>query len=153
MPNDDIQYSRDLFFNLIEIIRTVRPQLAIIPHFEDYHRDHKQVSNIAYDAIKAADNSFVLHLGDRYRVPVVLYYRGLNPLNKVDLLVDTSDYFKKIKELVKVYSSQITPRLKQYTEGVPYLAGYYMRTQYAEEFEIPKNLPIFPSSVLSDLQN
>lgn len=151
LPNDDVNYSKELFFRLIEIIREVRPSLAIIPHINDYHRDHKQVSEISYDAIKAADNSFVLHLGDRYRIPVVLYCRGLNPLDNRDLLVDITDQFEKVTELVKIYSTQITPRLKQYTEGVPNLAGYYMRTQYAEEFEIPKNMPMFPDRVVGDL--
>ena len=151
LPNDNVNYSIDIFFKLIEIIRKVRPELAIIPHSEDYHRDHKQVSQIAYDSLKAADNSFVLNLGQRYRAPVILYCRGLNPLNKVDLLVDTTDTYNLVEELVKVYSTQITPRLKQYTEGVPSLAGYYMRTTYAEEFEIPKHLPMFPNNVISDL--
>lgn len=151
LPNDNVNYSEDTFFKLIEIIRKVRPALAIIPHYEDYHRDHKQVSQISYDSIKAADNSFVLHLGERYRIPVVLYCRGLNPLNKVDLLVDTTDTYGLVSDLVKIYSTQITPRLKQYTQGVPSLAGYYMRTIYAEEFEIPKHLPMFPNSVISDL--
>lgn len=151
LPNDNVNYSIGIFFKLIEIIRTVKPELAILPHPDDYHRDHKQVSQIAYDSLKAADNSFVLNLGARYRVPVILYNRGLNPLNKVDLLVDTTDYYDMVKELVKVYSTQITPRLKQYTEGVPSLAGYYMRTEYAEEFEIPKHLPMFPNNVISDL--
>jgi len=152
LPTNDVAYSRKLFFDLIKIIREVKPAIAIIPHPDDYHRDHKQVSEIAYDSLRAADNSFVLDLGARYRVPVILYCRGLNPLNEVNLLVDISEQHEKVNELVKVYSSQITPRLAQYTEGVPTLAGYYMRTKYAEEFEIPKNLPMYPNKVLSDLE-
>lgn len=150
-PTNGLEYSRELFFDLIKIIRECRPSLALIPHPSDYHRDHKQASVISYDAIKASDNSFALHLGDRYRVPVTLYYRGLNPLDNVDMLVDVSAQHEDVQEIVKAYSTQITPRLQQYTESLPNLAGYYMRVEYAEEFEIPKNMPMFPSEVLADL--
>ncbi len=151
IPTNNVEYSPELFFELIRIIREVKPVLAIIPHKDDYHRDHREVSVISQDALTRADNSFALHLGARFRVPVVLSCRGLNPLTRVDLMVDISEEFNQLQKVVEVYSSQITPRLKQYTESLPSAAGYYMRTQYAEEYEVPLNLPIFPNEVLKDL--
>lgn len=151
LPNDNINYSPETFFRLIEIIREVRPAIAIIPHPTDYHRDHRIVSEIAADVLLRADNSFALHLGDRFRVPVVLYCRGVNPITKTDLLVNITPYFDKVTELLMAYNSQVTERMKQYSESLPSLTGYYMRAKYAEEFEIPRNLPIIPNQVLADL--
>jgi len=151
IPNNDIHYTRDLMFELIKIIREVRPSLAIIPHTTDYHRDHREVSEISADALLRADNSFALHLGERYRVPVILQCRGINPLLKIDMLVDISEQYSKVLDLVEIYNSQVTPRMLQYVESLPSLSGYYMRAKYAEEFEIPRNLPIIPNDVLVDL--
>jgi len=152
MPTNDVEYSRESFFEMIRIIREVRPSLAILPHPDDYHWDHRQASVAAFNALVRADNSFALHLGARFRVPVIMYCRGLNPLTKADVLVDITNQYPKMEQLVSIYNSQITPRLKQYTESLPSLNGYYMRTQYAEEFEVPRNLPLFPSQVLADLE-
>ncbi|MBD3329741.1 hypothetical protein GF357_04580 [Candidatus Dojkabacteria bacterium] len=149
--DDEVQYSKKLFYNLIEIIREIQPAIAFLPHPDDYHRDHKEVSSIAYDAIRAADNSFKFELGHRYRIPVSLYYQGLNPLNQVNILVDIEEEFDFIMKLVRVYSSQMTERMKQNLISKPSLAGYYMRVRYAEAYEIPKNLPLYPNGVLSDL--
>lgn len=151
IPTNNVNYSSELMFNLIKIIREVRPSLAIIPHTQDYHRDHREVSEISADALLRADNSFALDLGERYRVPVILQCRGINPLEKIDVLIDISNQYNKILDLVKIYSTQVTPRMLQYVESLPSLSGYYMRTKFAEEFEIPRNLPMFPNQVFNDL--
>lgn len=151
IQNDAIEYSQELFFKLIEIIREVRPAIAILPHPQDYHRDHRKVSEIASDVLLRADNSFVLHLGDKYRVPVCLYYQGIVPLDRQHLLVDITKEFETVQRLERVYASQVTERMKQHSEALPNLTGYYMRAKYAEAFEIPRNLPIIPDMVLKDL--
>lgn len=153
IPTNGVSYTTELFFELIKIIREVRPNIAIFPHPEDYHRDHREVSGLVKDAIIRSDSSFALHLGARFRVPVNLYCRGLHPLTEANLLVDISDQFEKLQQIVLVYASQISPRLKQYSESLPSAIGYYMRSKYAEEYEIPLNLPLFPDIVLLDLKS
>jgi N-acetylglucosamine malate deacetylase 1 len=151
IPNNGIGYTREVFFQLIEIVRKVRPAIAILPHPQDYHRDHREVSEIVSDVLLRADNGFALHLGEKFRVPVCLYYQGSTPLDRLNLVVDISEQFDAVQELEKVYASQVSDRMRQLSVSLPHLTGYYMRAKYAEAFEVPRNLPLFPDPVLSDL--
>jgi LmbE family N-acetylglucosaminyl deacetylase len=151
IPNNGIAYSRELFFELIKIVRTVRPDIAILPHPKDYHRDHREVSEIVSDVLLRSDNSFALHLGDKFRVPVCLYYQGSTRLDRLNLFVDTSEQFDTVQQLELVYTSQVTDRMRQLSESLPHLMGYYVRAQYAEAFEIPPYLALIPNQVLADL--
>lgn len=147
LENLNIQYSKESLFKLIKIIREIRPEIAFIHHPKDYMHDHVAASYLSLEALKTASYSFALHLGKNFRVPTVLYFEGVNPINP-DVLVDITDYFDKKMEIAKIYGSQMGSRSFQLLESTASFRGYFARVKYAEAFEVPENFPIVFSDYL-----
>lgn len=141
LENLNIQYSKESLFALMKIIREIRPEIAFIHHPKDYMHDHMAASYLSLEALRTASYSFVLHLGKNFRVPIALYFEGVNPINP-DVLVNITDYFDKKMEIAKVYGSQMGSRSFQLMESAASFRGYFARVKYAEGFEVPENYPI-----------
>ena len=147
LENLNIQYSKKSLFKLMKIIREIRPEIAFIHHPKDYMHDHVAASYLSLEALKTASYSFALHLGENFRVPMVLQFEGVNPINP-DVLVDITDYFDKKMEVAKIYGSQMGSRSYQLVESAASFRGYFARAKYAEAFEVPENFPIVFSDYL-----
>lgn len=150
-PTNKVQYDRDVFFSIIQTLRSIRPSLVFIPDLHDYHRDHKEASKISYDATKAANNEFALHLGQRFRIPVVLSYRGMSPLAHTSFYSDITSVYSRVEEIYRVYPSQMSNRFEAYLRKSASLSGWYAGCDYAEEFFIPDGFPSYMHEVFADI--
>ncbi|PIZ47590.1 hypothetical protein CO180_02295 [candidate division WWE3 bacterium CG_4_9_14_3_um_filter_41_6] len=140
LPNLGIEYSKESVMSLMEIVRRVRPEIALIHHPEDYMSDHIQASYLSLEALKVSSYSFRLDLGKNHRTPRVYYFEGVSPID-ADVLVDITEEFSQKIEVLEVYGSQFGDRAHQLIDGTTAYRGYPRRVKHAEAFEIPKNYP------------
>jgi len=139
----DSEFTRDLktVHLVMKIIRKYKPVLVITHYYQDYHRDHNEVSKIVTEAIDRAGWGISKELGEPYKTPLFLYMDG-EYLNRGDILVDVSDYLEKIKKLMDIYSSQMSERMKNLLLSIITYRGFFMRTKAAESFELGFRSPL-----------
>jgi LmbE family N-acetylglucosaminyl deacetylase len=139
----DSEFTRDLktVHLVMKIIRKYKPVLVITHYYQDYHRDHNEVSKIVTEAIDRAGWGITKELGEPYKTPLFLYMDG-EYLNRGDILVDVSDYLEKIKKLMNIYSSQMSERMRNLLLSIITYRGFFMRTKAAESFELGFRSPL-----------
>jgi LmbE family N-acetylglucosaminyl deacetylase len=139
----DSEFTRDLktVHLVMKIIRKYKPVLVITHYYQDYHRDHNEVSKIVAEAIDRAGWGISKELGEPHKTPLFLYMDG-EYLNRGDILVDVSDYLEKIKKLMEIYSSQMSERMKNLLLSIITYRGFFMRTKAAESFELGFRSPL-----------
>jgi len=139
----DSEFTRDLktVHLVMKIIRKYKPVLVITHYYQDYHRDHNEVSKIVTEAIDRAGWGISKELGEPHKTPLFLYMDG-EYLNRGDILVDVSDYLEKIKKLMDIYSSQMSERTKNLLLSIITYRGFFMRTKAAESFELGFRSPL-----------
>jgi len=139
----DSEFTRNLkiIHLIMKIIRKYKPLLVITHYYQDYHRDHNEVSKIVSEAVDRAGWGISKELGEPYKIPFFLYMDG-EYLNRGDILVDVSDYLGKIEKLMEIYSSQMNERMKSLLLSIITYRGFFMRTKAAESFELGFRSPI-----------
>lgn len=141
-PDGNVTRSPELISRLIEIIRTERPTIAISENPNDYHYDHRQVGQIATEALDKAGWGILPELGEKYKTPVGLYMGSLIQNERSDVLVDITKFWEKKERILSMYGSQAGDMFFQLNESLGKYFGFYMRTKYAESFETMKNYPV-----------
>jgi LmbE family N-acetylglucosaminyl deacetylase len=139
----DSEFTRDLktVHLVMKIIRKYKPVLVITHYYQDYHRDHNEVSKIVTEAVDRAGWGISKELGEHYKTPLFLYMDG-EYLNRGDILVDVSDYLEKINKLMEIYSSQMSERMKNLLLSIITYRGFFMKTKAAESFELGFRSPL-----------
>jgi LmbE family N-acetylglucosaminyl deacetylase len=139
----DSDFTRDLktVHLIMKIIRKYKPVLIITHYYQDYHRDHNEISKIVTEAVDRAGWGIAKELGEPYKTPLFLYMDG-EYLNRGDILVDVSDYLEKIKKLMDIYSSQMSERMRNLLLSIITYRGFFMRTKAAESFELGFRSPL-----------
>jgi LmbE family N-acetylglucosaminyl deacetylase len=140
---EDSNFQRDIkiVYQVIKLIRQYKPYLVITHYYDDYHRDHNEVSKIVTEAVDRAGWGIAKELGELHKTPVFLYMDG-EYLNRGDILVDVSEYLSKIEEVMNVYGSQMSERMKNFLKSILTYRGFFLRTQAAESFEIGRRYPL-----------
>ncbi len=144
----DSEFTRNLktIYLVMKIIRKYKPVLVITHYYQDYHRDHNEVSKIVTEAVDRAGWGIAKELGEPHKTPIFLYMDG-EYLNRGDILVDVSDYLEKIEKLMEIYSSQMSERMKNLLLSIITYRGFFMRTKAAEAFELGFRYPIKVNSL------
>jgi LmbE family N-acetylglucosaminyl deacetylase len=139
----DSEFTRNLktIHLVMKIIRKYKPILIITHYYQDYHRDHNEVSKIVTEAVDRASWGISKELGESHKTPLFLYMDG-EYLNRGDILVDVSDYLEKIKKLMEIYFSQMSERMKNLLLSIITYRGFFMRTKVAESFELGFRSPL-----------
>jgi LmbE family N-acetylglucosaminyl deacetylase len=139
----DSEFTRDLktVHLVMKIIRKYKPVLVITHYYQDYHRDHNEVSKIVTEAIDRAGWGISKELGEPHKTPLFLYMDG-EYLNRGDILVDVSDCLERIKKLMDIYSSQMSERMRNLLLSIITYRGFFMRTKAAESFELGFRSPL-----------
>jgi LmbE family N-acetylglucosaminyl deacetylase len=139
----DSEFTRDLktVHLVMKIIRKYKPVLVITHYYQDYHRDHNEVSKIVTEAIDRAGWGISKELGEPHKTPLFLYMDG-EYLNRGDILVDVSDCLERIKKLMDIYSSQMSEKMKNLLLSIITYRGFFMRTKAAESFELGFRSPL-----------
>ncbi len=137
----------DTRLQFTDIIRQTKPDVILTHAPNDYHPDHRVVSQLVFDSsfvsgLSNVKTSFPAHPG----VPVVMYFDTLAGIHfEPTSYVDITDFFKVKKEMLKCHQSQlkflqdqndmdvmelieITARMRGFQCGVKYAEAFRMET-------------------------
>lgn len=140
----NLQYSKELVFKVVEIIRSVRPTVGIIHNDFDWHPDHRAAFAISSEAFKISATGIMPQKGGQWRTPIVLAAEGMLPV-KPHVLVDITAYAQQKMKLWKIYESQAQPKALNFEESLMQVRGYHVRRPgsfMAEAFTTDPTSPI-----------
>lgn len=105
MEDSAIEYNQANKLKIAAAIRQTRPEIVILPHWEQRHPDHLACSKLGYDACFLAGLKKLPIDGEVHRPRKILYasyYRNTD----YSFLVDISDEFEQKCQAVGAYQSQ-----------------------------------------------
>jgi bacillithiol biosynthesis deacetylase BshB1 len=105
LPDSAIEYSHENKLKIAQVIRDTKPELIVLPHWEQRHPDHLACSRLGYDACFLAGLKKCKIDGEPHR-PRKIIYASYFRNNDASFLVDISDVFEQKCEAVKTYHSQ-----------------------------------------------
>lgn len=158
LPDSAVEYNQENKLKIAQIIRDTRPELIILPHWEQRHPDHLVCSRLGYDACFLAGLKKIDLEGEPFR-PRKIIYAAYAKTSATSFLVDISDTFKRKCEAVAAYKSQfdnsnaifqpgtdmfeyMTTRAKHYGQlaGVEYAEGYVIKENIL--IDDPQKMPV-----------
>jgi bacillithiol biosynthesis deacetylase BshB1 len=98
---------------IIKQIRTIKPEICILPYWRDRHPDHINAALLVYDAIFYAGLSRIDTKQKAYGPKSILYYMQ-HLIFTPTFIVDISDEFADKLNAIKVYQSQFSNRNNKY---------------------------------------
>jgi N-acetylglucosamine malate deacetylase 1 len=105
LPDSALEHVQPSKLKIAEVIRGTRPELVILPHWEQRHPDHLACSKLGYDACFFAGLKKMELDGVPHRPRKIIYasyYRNTD----YSFLVDISDVFDQKCRAVAAYASQ-----------------------------------------------
>lgn len=140
---NDLDINRNHIAEVTNLIRDIKPQVILIPHFSDFHRVHRNLSLIAKEAIYHCSTGKAYGGSQRNWVPLGVYYYE-SPSCKfqyiessVFIIVDIEEYWGKKKEIFNtVYKSQkeVLERVVEWAKDTAILRGNEINSQYGEAY-------------------
>lgn len=142
-PDEWLFSNRETREDFIDMIREARPDLIITHLPDDYHPDHRQVSQLVFDASFLASVPHVktTHLAHEKVTPI--YYmeplagQGFNPTEYVDI----SDTFQLKRQMLACHQSQVkwlkehdNIDFLEFMETIAKFRGLQCGVAYAEGF-------------------
>ena len=76
-PDRDIQATNNNEDKLVRIIRKYKPDIAVIPYWEDRHKAHRDTSNLTERAIQSAKYSKIIPRFKAHKVKIILFLISL----------------------------------------------------------------------------
>ncbi len=153
LPDSAVAYNQENKLKIAQVIRDTKPELVILPHWEQRHPDHLTCSRLGYDACFLAGLKKINLQGEPYRprkIMYVSYFRNTD----YSFLVDISKYFEKKCDAVRAYRSQFGGEVTAKQIFQPGLdifdlmrtraaaLGQLVGVQYAEAFTIKEHILI-----------
>ena len=105
LPDAGIEHTQQNRLKVAQFIRSLKPELVILPHWEQRHPDHLATMQIGYDACFLAGLKKIDLEGEPHRPRKIIYasyYRD----KEHTFLVDISEHFERKCEAVAAYKSQ-----------------------------------------------
>jgi bacillithiol biosynthesis deacetylase BshB1 len=105
LPDSAIEYTQANRLAIAQVIRNTRPEMVILPHWQQRHPDHLACSRLAYDACFLSGLKKVALEGEAFRprkIVYVSYFRNTD----YSFMVDISDEFEQKCRAVAAYESQ-----------------------------------------------
>jgi bacillithiol biosynthesis deacetylase BshB1 len=105
MEDSAVEYNQANKLKVAAAIRQTKPEIVILPHWEQRHPDHLACSRIGYDACFLAGLKKLAIEGEPHRPRKILYasyYRNTD----YSFIVDISDEFEQKCRAVGAYQSQ-----------------------------------------------
>lgn len=153
LPDSAVEYTQANKLKIAEIIRRLRPELVLLPHWEQRHPDHVACSRLGYDACFLAGLKKLDLPGEPFRprkVVYVSYFRNTD----YSFLVDISGQFDAKCQAVEAYKSQFGNKVTAKNIFQPGLdvfelmrtrasqLGQLVGVRYAEAFTIKEHILI-----------
>ena len=132
---------------LTKIIRTVNPQIIIMPNRDDYHETHIETNKIATKAVRTAMKERKLELGKPVSPSMVLEWEHSVP-KQPEVIIDISDEWVFKEELEKIYFSQLDENEMQKSKSLNQYRGSMIGVKYAEAFKVNRFLPLRIDKIL-----
>jgi len=100
---------------VMEQLRTLRPRVLVMSHFDDHHPDHRRIHRIGREAAYYAGLRNYPCQGEPFRPEAVAWVGGVNPPTPPDLAVDVSEVWATRMAAFDAFGSQFTqdPSLPQ----------------------------------------
>jgi bacillithiol biosynthesis deacetylase BshB1 len=105
-----VEYNQANKLKIAEAIRATRPEVVILPHWEQRHPDHLACSRLGYDACFLAGLKKLKIPGEPFRPRKILYVSYFRNLDH-SFMVDISEEFEQKCEAVAAYKSQFANSL------------------------------------------
>jgi LmbE family N-acetylglucosaminyl deacetylase len=139
----DLEVKREIISQATNLIRDVRPQVILMPHYSDFHRVHRNLAYIIREAIYHCSTGKAYGGHKRNWTPLGVYYYE-SPSCKfqyiegsVFVIVDIAKFWEQKKEIFnKIYVSQkeILERVLDWAEDTAILRGNEINSSYGEAF-------------------
>jgi len=139
----DLEISREVISRITNLIREIKPQVVLIPHFSDFHRVHRILSFITREAIYHCSTGKAYGGHGRNWTPLGVYYYE-SPSCKfqyiegsVFVIVNIEDYWEKKKEIFnQVYKTQqeVLERVLDWAMDTAILRGNEINSAYGEAY-------------------
>ncbi len=139
----DMEIEREKISKITNLIRDLKPQVILLPHFTDFHRIHRNLSLITREAIYHCATGKAYGGHERSWMPFGVYYYE-SPSCKfqyidgsVFVVVDIENYWDKKKEIFnQVYISQkeVLERVIEWAEDTAILRGNEISSRYGEAY-------------------
>lgn len=161
LPDSALSFTQENKLKIAQVIRDTRPELVIIPHWEQRHPDHLECFRLAYDACFLSGLKKIDLEGEPFR-PRKIIYATYSRSSDFSFLVDISDEFEQKCEAVSAYKSQfddevnaqrifqpgldiydymkIRARFLGQMAGVKYAEGYVVKERIL--IDDPQKMPI-----------
>jgi bacillithiol biosynthesis deacetylase BshB1 len=107
LADGNLQNTPEARDRAIEVLRTYRPNLVLLPYPRDRHPDHEHAARLLYDAVFASGLDRVVTRGSPWR-PARLAYYLLWDERTPDYVVDITEEYEDRTRAVDAYRSQFT---------------------------------------------
>jgi bacillithiol biosynthesis deacetylase BshB1 len=108
LPDGGIRNDFEGRRKVVEVIRAYRPQLVLVPYYEDRHPDHYHGSELVYEAAFAAGLRRYETGQECHRPSKVVYYMRWHEFQPT-FIVDISDQYDRKMEAIWCYATQFRP--------------------------------------------
>jgi bacillithiol biosynthesis deacetylase BshB1 len=105
LPDAAVENNQESRYAVAAFIRALKPEMVILPHWEQRHPDHLACSKLGYDACYLAGLKKLPIEGEPHRPRKILYASYFRNIDH-SFLVDISGEFEKKCEAVAAYKSQ-----------------------------------------------
>ncbi|MCP4686291.1 MAG: bacillithiol biosynthesis deacetylase BshB1 [bacterium] len=105
IPDSAVEYTHENKLKIAGVIREVRPELVILPHWKQRHPDHLACSRLSYDACFLAGLKKLDVPGEPFRPRKIIYVSYFRNTD-YSFLVDISAEFEQKIEAIAAYESQ-----------------------------------------------
>lgn len=151
LPDSKLTVLPEYTHRLAEIIRTTKPELVILPHWEQRHPDHRAASQLGYDACFIAGLKKAEIPGEPHR-PRKIIYASYFRNTDYSFLVDISEVFEQKCQAVAAYHSQFGEKITAkhiFQPGIDIFSlmrtraaalGQLVQVRYAEAYTIKEPL-------------
>jgi N-acetylglucosamine malate deacetylase 1 len=141
---------------LVEAVRRLRPELVILPYWEQRHPDHSMASRIGYDACFLAGlKNYRPDLGPAFRPRKIVYALSMTETAEAapSFVVDITSVWEVKMRAVRAFASQFTPgvgetvtlpfeRFQQAVEANARRHGERIGVQYGEGFLVREPMKV-----------
>jgi bacillithiol biosynthesis deacetylase BshB1 len=108
LPDGYLRNDQESRHRVIEVIRTYRPELILLPYYRDRHPDHYHASELIYEAAFMAGLRRYETDQEPFRPSKVVYYMRWYEFEPTFIVDITAQYDRKM-EAIWAYASQFRP--------------------------------------------
>jgi len=106
IPDANIERNMENKLKVVKVIRKYKPEIVILPYWEDRHPDHAHASQLVFEAAFIAGLS-KLDTGQQKHRPEKLVYYMCHYEFEPSFVVDVTEQHERKIEAIKAYRSQI----------------------------------------------